>query len=186
MPCDCPGAGGTHRPSSLFLGLASFVCSLSFLPSPVHAGKKAIPARNGMVVSVSPPGTDVGVSILKKGGNAVDAAVATAFALAVTWPSAGNLGGGGFMVIHPPGGKGPPVVIDYREVAPLAATRTMFRKDDTIYSSRAVGVPGTVRGLALAHQRFGRLPWKDVVLPAVHLAEDGFVLDSCLASSLNG
>src|SRR5438067_310996 len=82
-------------------------------------------------------------------------------------------------------GKGQPVVIDYREMAPLAATRTMFRKDDTIYCARAVGVPGTVRGLALAHQRFGRLPWKDVVLPAVHLAEDGFVLDDCLASSLN-
>src|SRR5262249_4106043 len=81
---------------------------------------------------------------------------------------------------------GPPVVIDYREMAPLAATRTMFKKDESIYSARAVGVPGTVRGLALAHQRFGRLPWKDVVLPAVHLAEDGFLLDACLASSLNG
>jgi gamma-glutamyltranspeptidase/glutathione hydrolase len=138
-----------------------------------------------MVVSVSPPGSDVGVRILKQGGNAVDAAVATAFALAVTWPAAGNIGGGGFMVIHP-GGKGQPVVIDYREMAPLAATRTMFKKDDTVYSARAAGVPGTVRGLALAHQRFGRLPWKDVVLPAVHLAEDGFLLDSCLASSLNG
>src|SRR5262249_22946500 len=80
---------------------------------------------------------------------------------------------------------GQPVVIDYRETAPLAATRTMFRKEDTIYSAKVVGVPGTVQGLALAHQRFGRLPWKEVVLPAVHLAEDGFVLDECLASSLN-
>ena len=87
--------------------------------------EKAIQARNGMVVSVSPPGTDVGVSILKRGGNAVDAAVATAFGLAVTWPSAGNLGGGGFMVIHPSHGKGPPVVIDYRETAPLVATRSL-------------------------------------------------------------
>src|SRR5260370_33018116 len=71
-------------------------------------------------------------------------------------------------------------------MAPLAANRSMFRKEDTIYSAKTVGVPGTVRGLALAHQRFGRLPWKEVVLPAVHLAEDGFLLDACLASSLNG
>src|SRR4051794_26539634 len=186
MRCDCPRAGDTRRPSpALFLGLVGFVCSVGFLPSTAHGGGQAIQARNGMVVSVSPPGTDVGVSILKNGGNAVDAAVATAFALAVTWPSAGNLGGGGVMLIHPPSGKGQPVVIDYREMAPLAATRTMFLKEDTIYSAKAVGVPGTVRGLALAHQRYGRLPWKDVVLPAVHLAEDGFVLDDCLAASLN-
>lgn len=186
MRCDCPKAGVPRRPSpSLFLGLVGFVCSVGFLPPAAHAGGQAVHARNGMVVSVSPPGTDVGVSILTKGGNAVDAAVATAFALAVTWPSAGNLGGGGFMLIHPPSSKGQPVVIDYREMAPLAATRTMFRKDDTIYCAKAVGVPGTVRGLALAHQRFGRLSWKEVVLPAVRLAEDGFVLDDCLASSLN-
>ncbi len=138
-----------------------------------------------MVVSVSPTGTDVGVRILRKGGNAVDAAVATAFTLAVTWPAAGNIGGGGFIVIHPAGGKETPVVIDYREMAPLAATRTMFTRGDTIYSAKAVGVPGTVRGLALAHQRFGRLPWKDVVLPAVRLAEEGFIIDDRLASSLN-
>ena len=117
-----------------------------------------------MVVSVSAPGSDVGVAILKQGGNAVDAAVATAFALAVTYPQAGNIGGGGFMVVYP--GRGAePVVIEYRETAPAAATRTMFRKGDSAYSHRVVGVPGTVRGLAAAHQRFGKLPWKTVVLP---------------------
>src|SRR5260370_24866288 len=87
------------------------------------------------------------------------------------------------MVVFPGGGR-QPVVIDYREMAPAAATRTMYKKDDTIYSAKAVGVPGTVRGLALAHGRFGRLPWKEVVLPAVPLAEDGFRIDS-LADSLN-
>ena len=137
-----------------------------------------------MVVSVSAPGSDVGVAILKQGGNAVDAAVATAFALAVTYPQAGNIGGGGFMTVYP--GRGAePVVIEYRETAPAAATPTMFRKGDGAHGHRVVGVPGTVRGLAAAHQRFGKLPWKAVVLPAVKLAEDGFPLDLHVASALN-
>ncbi len=148
------------------------------------SAREAVVARHGMVVAVSPPGAEVGRAILQRGGNAVDAAVATAFAMAVTYPAAGNIGGGGFMVIYP-GDKASPVVIDYREMAPGAATKTMYGKEDSIYSHKAVGVPGTVRGLALAHQRFGKLPWKDVVLPAVKLAEEGFVLDSPLASSLN-
>jgi gamma-glutamyltranspeptidase/glutathione hydrolase len=137
-----------------------------------------------MVVAVSPPGADAGCDILRKGGNAVDAAVATAFAMAVTYPAAGNIGGGGFMLIYP-GGKGEPVLIDYREKAPLAASKTMYTKQDSWYSHKAVGVPGTVRGLALAHARFGKLPWKDVVMPAVKLAEEGFIIDSALAGSLN-
>jgi gamma-glutamyltranspeptidase/glutathione hydrolase len=157
------------------------------LPRGAAAGKvtdKPIEARNGMVVAVSPPGADVGLEILKKGGNAVDAAVATAFAQAVTYPPAGNIGGGGFMVVHPAGGA-EPVVIEYRETAPGLATKTMYSKTDSWYTHRAVGVPGTVRGLALAHQRFGKLPWKDLVLPAVKLADEGFVLNAVLASSLN-
>lgn len=147
--------------------------------------------RNGAVVAVSPPAVDVGVEILKKGGNAVDAAVATAFAMAVTYPQAGNIGGGGFMLVHPgpdarSGGKRPdPMLIEYREAAPLAATPTMYAKNESIYTHRAVGVPGTVRGLALAHQTYGKLPWNDVVMPAVRLAEDGFVLGDTMASSLN-
>jgi gamma-glutamyltranspeptidase/glutathione hydrolase len=151
---------------------------------PAAAAERPVQARHGMVVAVSPPGADVGLVILKKGGNAVDAAVATAFAMAVTYPAAGNIGGGGFMVVYPGGGK-KPVVIEYRETAPAAASRTMYRKGESIYTHRAVGVPGTVRGLALAHQKFGKLPWKDVVMPAVRLAEDGFVIDDALASSLN-
>src|SRR6202035_2649883 len=102
----------------------------------------------------------------------VDAAVATAFAMAVTFPAAGNIGGGGFMVIYPADNR-EPVVIDYRETAPAAATSTMYKKTDSIYTHKAVGVPGTVRGLAAAHSRFGKLPWKELVLPAVKLAEEG-------------
>jgi len=150
--------------------------------APAAEGVK--PERHGLVVAVSPPGADAGCAILRRGGNAVDAAVATAFAMAVTYPAAGNIGGGGFMLVYP-AGKGEPVLIDYREKAPLAASKTMYTKQDSWYSHKAVGVPGTVRGLALAHARFGKLPWKDVVMPAVELAEKGFVIDSQLAGSLN-
>jgi gamma-glutamyltranspeptidase/glutathione hydrolase len=153
------------------------------------AGQKLLEARHGMVVTVSPPATDVGLEILKKGGNAVDAAVATAFALAVTYPAAGNIGGGGFMVVYPGDSQSKtegPVVIEYRETAPAAASKTMFSKDDGMYGYKVMGVPGTIRGLALAHERFGKLPWKELVLPAIHLAEDGFLMDASLASSLNG
>src|SRR5262249_17852363 len=134
--------------------------------------------------------SEIGLEILKKGGNAVDAAVATAFALAVAYPQAGNIGGGGFMVIHPGRRRSDspatqPVVIDYRETAPAAASKTMFSKDDSWYGHKVVGVPGTVRGLALAHHRFGKLPWKEIVLPAVKLAEDGMILGESLANSLN-
>ena len=146
--------------------------------------RKDVEGRHGMVVSVSPQGSDAGVAILKRGGNAVDAAVTTAFALAVTFPAAGNIGGGGFMHIYP-AGKEKPVVIDYREVAPAAAGKTMFAKKDSIHGHKAVGVPGTVRGLAVAHQRFGKLPWKELVMPAVILARDGFLIDKSLARSLN-
>ena len=143
----------------------------------------AATGRQGTVVSVSPDASAVGLDMLKRGGTAVDAAVATALALTVTYPPAGNIGGGGFMTIAPPGQ--PPVVIDYRETAPGAAAPLMFAKTDTALGHKAVGVPGTVRGLELAHARFGKLPWKDLVEPAVHLANDGFVLDARLARNLN-
>jgi gamma-glutamyltranspeptidase / glutathione hydrolase len=137
----------------------------------------------GMVVSVSKPASEVGRATLSAGGNAVDAAVATAFALAVTWPEAGNIGGGGFMLVHPGNGQ-PPIVIDYREIAPAAATVDMFARG--IGSQyRLVGVPGTVRGLKLAHEQYGRLSWKNLVEPAVALARDGFQISAELASSLN-
>jgi gamma-glutamyltranspeptidase/glutathione hydrolase len=142
------------------------------------------------VVSTSALASDIGAATLARGGNAVDAAVATAFALAVTHPSAGNIGGGGFMIVQP--GSGDPVAIDYRERAPLKSTPTMYLGPDgeidpslTAAGWLAPGVPGTVRGMEEAHRRFGRLSWRDVVLPAAELAERGFPLDSSLARTLN-
>jgi gamma-glutamyltranspeptidase / glutathione hydrolase len=111
--------------------------------------------------------------------------VATALAMAVTYPAAGNIGGGGFMVVHPAPGKGEPVVFEYRETAPAAATKDMFKLGDSLFGHKTVGVPGTLRGLALAHQKFGKLPWKTVVMPAVQLAEEGFIVGASLARSLN-
>jgi gamma-glutamyltranspeptidase / glutathione hydrolase len=146
---------------------------------------QSIERHNGVVVSVSGPASDVGVSILKQGGNAVDAAVATAFALAVTYPAAGNLGGGGFMLVHPAPGEGEPAAFVYRETAPAAAFPTMFTKEDTQYMYKSIAVPGTVRGFGLAHQRFGTLPWSQLLLPAVSLARDGFKIDRNLAELLN-
>jgi gamma-glutamyltranspeptidase/glutathione hydrolase len=149
-----------------------------------------VASRRGVVVSVSGIASDVGASILARGGNAVDAAVATAFALAVTHPSAGNLGGGGFMIVRTSDGRA--TSFDYRERAPGASTKTMYLKPDgTIDRSLtrsgwlAPGVPGTVRGLAMAHRKFGKLPWADVVRPAARLASSGFPLSKALASSLN-
>ena len=149
-----------------------------------------VTSKSGMVITTSAPASDVGAAILRKGGNAVDAAVATGFALAVTHPSAGNIGGGGFMVIRP--AKGEPITVDYRERAPLKSTPTMYldstgkiARQLTATGYLAPGVPGTVRGLAVAHKRFGTLPWKDLVMPAVDLAEKGFVLSEALARSLN-
>jgi len=149
-----------------------------------------VASRRGVVVSVSGIASDVGASTLARGGNAVDAAVATAFALAVTHPSAGNLGGGGFMIVRT--ATGDATSFDYRERAPAASTQTMYLKaDGTIDRSLtdagwlAPGVPGTVRGLAMAHRRFGKLPWADVVRPAARLASGGFPLSKDLASDLN-
>ncbi len=138
----------------------------------------------GVVVTVSPPATRVGEAVLDKGGNGVDAAVAVGFALAVTWPEAGNIGGGGFMLVRPAGAKAEPVLIDYRETAPAAATRDLFVKHGQ-KPHLTVGVPGSVAGLAHAHAKYGKLPWKDLVAPAVRLAEEGFEMDEALAGSLN-
>jgi gamma-glutamyltranspeptidase/glutathione hydrolase len=162
-----------------FAGITLLAAFCSMPPAPA----RAVESRNGVVVSVSAPASEAGLAVLKEGGNAVDAAVTAAFALAVTHPAAGNVGGGGFMVVHPP--QGEPTVVEYRETAPAAATRTMFKKDESLFSHRVVGVPGTVRGMELAHRRFGKLPWKTVVMPAVRLAKDGFVLDAHQAGSLN-
>ncbi|WP_220498338.1 gamma-glutamyltransferase [Stieleria mannarensis] len=141
-------------------------------------------SRDGMVVAVSPDAAAVGAKVLGRGGTAVDSAIATAFALAVTHPAAGNIGGGGFMLVHPGDGS-PAVVIDYREKAPLAATRTMFVDNNDARTHPYVGVPGTVRGLKLAHELYGSLAWSDLVEPAVALARDGFILHEGLAGDLN-
>ena len=163
----------------LAVGLVAAV--VTFVPA--RADDRTATGRHGMVVCVSPEAADIGVAVLKRGGNAVDAAVAVAFAEAVTWPEAGNIGGGGFMLVYPPGGE--PTCIDFRETAPAAVGRDTFVKTTDWHNHQAAGVPGTVRGLALAHNRFGKLPWKDLVLPAVRLAEDGFNLDAAMVKSLN-
>jgi gamma-glutamyltranspeptidase/glutathione hydrolase len=163
-----------------------FLLFFSFTLAPLSAQPAAerVESKGGMVVCVSPPAAEIGVEALKKGGNAVDAAVALAFALAVTWPEAGNIGGGGFMMVAAPGKE--PTCIEYREMAPAAAKVDMFADGKlTGLDHQASGVPGTVRGLTLAHEKFGKLPWKEVVLPAVKLAEDGFVVNAVLAKGLN-
>ena len=146
-------------------------------------------ATGGMVSSQQWVASQVGADVLDRGGNAVDAAIATGFALAVTHPSAGNIGGGGFMVIRFPNGQS--TAIDFREKAPLAADPEMWLDDNGEYSSeihhrsyRSVGVPGTVAGFDKAHRLFGDLDWEDLVKPAVGLAEDGFELSEGLAGSI--
>ncbi len=145
-------------------------------------------ARKAMVVAQEPIATDVGVDILKRGGNAYDAAVAVAFALAVTYPTAGNIGGGGFALIRTASGE--TNFIDFREKAPAGATRDMYLdKDgkptrDSVSGWRAVGVPGTVRGLELMHKKYGKLKWADLVKPSVGLAKNGFELSYSVARGL--
>ena len=142
-------------------------------------GRTPVYAENGMVVCQSRIAAETGREILRQGGNAIDAAVATALSMAVTWPSAGNIGGGGFIVYH--GCDGETVAFDFREKAPTAATPDMYIGSDGGIRDApnrrgllATGVPGTVAGLVLAHRRFGKLPWKTLVAPAIRLARKGF------------
>ncbi len=164
--------------------LLSACCVLSAVSPVAGQDQRDATSRKGMVVAVSPAGARVGASVLEKGGNAVDAAIATGLAMAVTHPGAGNIGGGGFMLIHPSDGS-PPVFIDYREKAPLSSTRRMYIDGGSRKNQRYVGVPGTVRGLKLAHEIHGSLPWKVLVQPAVDLAGEGFTIHTAFASSLN-
>ena len=172
----------------LLAGFAALVLGLTggaIAPCQGNDTERVVRAEAGMVVSASAHASQVGGQILRDGGNAVDAAVAVALALAVTWPEAGNLGGGGFMLICPSDGR-EPVCIDYRETAPATATAEMYAPDESTLTHRAVGVPGTVRGLALAHAQYGRLPWQRLVYPAADLARRGFAVDRHLADSING
>jgi gamma-glutamyltranspeptidase/glutathione hydrolase len=147
--------------------------------------------QGGVVVSQNEIASRVGAEVLSAGGNAVDAAIATGLALAVVHPTAGNIGGGGFMVVRLPDGSS--TAFDFREKAPLASHPEMFVDENGEYSRQvqanthmAVGVPGTVAGFALAHDRYGRFDWEGLVQPAVALAADGFVLSESLARSLAG
>src|SRR5687768_189427 len=142
-----------------------------------------------MVASNTRLASEAGVEILRAGGNAVDAAVALGFALAVTWPAAGNIGGGGYMVIRMADGR--TVAMDYREVAPRAATRDMYLDangkltDKSVYGHLASGVPGAVAGMAEALSKYGTMSLSRVMQPAIKLARDGFVVDSALARSIS-
>jgi len=154
----------------------------------LRAGSVPIRAKDGIAASQNEIASRIGADAIKDGGTAVDAAVATAFALAVVHPTAGNIGGGGFLVYRPASGE--PVAYDFREMAPARSSATMFLKDGE-YSAQvhhnsylSVGVPGTVAGLHLAWKEQGKLPWKRLVDPAVALARDGFAVSDALARSL--
>ena len=176
--------------------IASVVWSIASLAGAEASVKPRPPifqpvvAENGMVSSQESLATRVGVEVLRRGGNAVDAAVAVGFALAVTLPRAGNLGGGGFMMVHQ-AELGKTHAIDYRETAPGAASRDMLLDNEGNYDRRkaigshlAVGVPGTVAGLTLALERFGTMPLVDVMQPAIDLAEEGIPVTQGFAESM--
>ena len=152
------------------------ICSILFARNPDAVG------QNGMVVSSHQLASEIGIEILKKGGNAIDAAIATGFALSVVHPGAGNLGGGGFMVIRLADGS--VTTIDFREVAPSAAFKDMFLDDSlnvikgkSWSTALASGVPGSVAGFGMAHEKYGKIKWKKLVYPSVKLAKNGFSLD---------
>ncbi len=177
------------KPTSVFSKPGIFLIIISFLGIQVWA-KDPVRAKNGMVVTSDKIATEVGVRILRKGGNAVDAAVAVGFALAVTYPYAGNLGGGGFMVIHTSSGKD--ITIDFREKAPLSASRNMYldKEGNVIpemsrFGWSSAGVPGTVAGLIMALEKYGTMKLKDVIEPAIELAENGFPVTYKFAESVN-
>ena len=166
------------------------VLLVAITPVLLIGSTQPVRARRAMVVSQDDIASRVGAEVMRDGGNAIDAAVATAFALAVTYPAAGNLGGGGFLVYRP--AEGDPVAFDFRETAPGRSFPTMFMTRGTYNrvlhhnSHRAVGVPGTVAGLHLAWSEHGSLPWRRLVEPAVTLARDGFTVSDALARSLAG
>lgn len=178
------GAGDSGDPAIPSRIPANFAAGWKY-PSGVHAPF----ARHAMVVSASPLASDAGLEILREGGNAIDAAVATGFALAVVYPEAGNLGGGGFMVIRLADGR--TAALDYREVAPSSASRDMYIGPDgkfnggSLKGALASGVPGSVAGMTEALAKWGRLPLSKVIAPAIRLADEGFAVDSALNASIN-
>jgi gamma-glutamyltranspeptidase/glutathione hydrolase len=159
-------------------------------PAPALPITELASGKQGAVASAEANASKIGVEIMQAGGNAIDAAVAVGFALSVTHPSAGNIGGGGFMVVRFPDGKA--TAIDYREVAPGAATADMYLDENGELTDKsrkgalAAGIPGDVAGFWYAHERWGKLEWKDVVMPAVVLARDGWTLDERHAEDMAG
>lgn len=168
-----------RRTGSLMLCLSLWASSLVSLHA---ASRQPVYSQKGLIASTSPLASETGAQILQQGGNAVDAAVAVALTLAVTWPAAGNLGGGGFALLRT--AKGEAFFVDYREKAPLAAQANFYLDaagkvipEASSIGFRAVGVPGTPAGLELMHKRWGRLPWKTVVEPARRMASLGYRLE---------
>ena len=167
-----------------------FLFLVSFSLFAQTSQKPLVEGYQGMVVTTHPVASEVGLAILKKGGNAVDAAVAVNFALAVCHPSAGNIGGGGFLVYRDKAGN--VKALDYREKAPAAASRDMYLDAEgkiipgkSMTGIFSVGVPGTVAGMQEMHDKLGKLPWSDLLQPAVDLARNGLVLTEKEARGLN-
>ena len=190
------GPGSIRFIVTVFLLVAVTTSLSSWIPrstTALAASREPVRARHGVVASTNEVASKVGVDIMRRGGNAVDAAIAVAFALAVTHPAAGNLGGGGFMMIRLKNGR--TTAIDYREMAPAAATRNIYLDKNgkviegeggSIEGYRAAGVPGTVRGMELALQKYGsgKLTWAQLIEPARRLAANGFVVTNTLARGL--
>ncbi len=175
-----PAHGPCHRLA--WFALLSLLATFASAQQAILEGERhhPVPGDHGMVATSHPRATDVALEVLRNGGNAVDAAVTAGFALAVTQPRSGNIGGGGFM-LYAPGDGGPVKAIDYRETAPAAATRTMFQDEDgnvvperSRFSHLASGVPGTVAGLALALEEYGTISLAEALAPAIRLAREGF------------
>jgi len=190
--------GTIQRLATVFLSVAIAASLIFQTQSSVTthaASREPVRVRHGVVASTNEIASKVGVDIMRRGGNAVDAAIAVAFALAVTHPAAGNLGGGGFMMIRLKDGRS--TAIDYREMAPAAATRNIYLDKNgnviegdggSIEGYRAAGVPGTVRGMELALKKYGsgRLSWSQLIEPARRLAANGFTVNYTLARGLRG
>jgi gamma-glutamyltranspeptidase / glutathione hydrolase len=179
----------------LFNTAILFACSLLLFgcqqKQATNTDGTALKYKNGMVVCAYPDAAQAALTILKKGGNAIDAAVAVQFALAVTFPEAGNIGGGGFMVYR--GAGGDTNTLDFREKAPGAATTDMFLDakgnvvpNMSLVTHKASGVPGSVDGMITAHKKYGKLSWADVMQPAIDLAAKGFKITKNFAADLNG
>src|SRR6187431_3124822 len=165
--------------------LSTTIAVLAVATLTLQAGSTPQRARLGMVITQSDIASQIGFKVIQSGGNAIDAAVATAFALAVTHPTAGNIGGGGFIVFRPATGE--PMSFDFREVGPARSSPEMWLKDGKYDSTKhhnshlSVGVPGTVAGLHLAWKEQGSKPWKELLQPAITMARDGFEISHGLA-----